>query len=70
MRCICGGKLRKEVKEFVANYKDRMIVIHNVPCYICYYGHIKLSRKTRVSIGSLLKIAYEKGFSEIDFGSY
>ena len=61
--------MRKDLKGFVANYKDRMIVIHNVPCYNCYYGHIKLSRKTRVRIGSLLNIAYEKGLSEIDFGS-
>ena len=61
--------MKKEVKGFVANYKDRMIVIHNVPCYICYYGHIKSSRKTRIRIGSLLKIAYEKGLSEINFGS-
>jgi hypothetical protein len=61
--------MKKEVKGFVANYKGRMIVIHKVPCYICYYGHIKLSRKTRETIGTLLKITYEKGLSEIDFGS-
>ena len=59
----------KELKGFVAKYKDKMIVIHNVPCYICYYGHIKVSRKTRERIGSLLKEAYAKGISEIDFGS-
>jgi hypothetical protein len=59
--------MKKEVKGFVTTYRDQMIVIHNVPCYTCHYGHIKASRKTRERIGSLLKEAYVKGISEIDF---
>ena len=59
--------MEKEVKRFVTTYKDQMIVINNVPCCTCHCGHIKASRKTRERIGSLLKEAYVKGISEIDF---
>lgn len=59
--------MKKELKRFVTTYRNQMIVIHNVPCYTCHYSHFKASRKTRERIESLLKEAYAKGISEIDF---
>lgn len=59
----------KEVKAMVTTYRNKMVVIHNVPYYICFYGHVRMSRKTRVRIESLLNEAYQKNLSEINFWS-
>ncbi|WHY76099.1 hypothetical protein QNH20_18480 [Neobacillus sp. WH10] len=59
--------MEEEVKGIVKKYKDKMIIINNVPYYICYWGHIKTDRQTRVTISELLKKAHDEGLSEIDF---
>ena len=35
-RCsLCGGKLRKDKTEFVARVEDKVVVIKDVPAYVC-----------------------------------
>lgn len=67
MKCVCGMKMVKEAKGMVTTYRNKMVIIHNVPYYFCFYGHVRISRKTRVRIESLLEDAYKKGLSEINF---
>ncbi|WLR53590.1 hypothetical protein LC048_13765 [Mesobacillus subterraneus] len=67
MKCICGRDLEEEVKGIVTKYKDKSIIINDVPYFICHFGHIRMARTTRKSVKTLLEKAYEEGNTEIDF---
>ncbi|WLR53569.1 hypothetical protein LC048_13655 [Mesobacillus subterraneus] len=67
MKCLCGRELEEEVKGIVTKYKDKRILVNEVPYFICHFGHIKMTRLTRKSVRTLLEKAYEEGRTEIDF---
>lgn len=65
--CICGRPRVEINQNVITQYKEKEITVKNVPFFICSNDHSILSRIARVNLKERLKVAYEKGLSEIEY---
>lgn len=65
--CYCG---RTAVLRYETNshfYKGTEIKVNNVPMYVCVCGEEQLRGPDAIGYSAAIKIAYEKGLSEIGY---
>jgi len=64
--CLCGGISKLQVGEVWHIIKDKRILVHNVPHYLCSIcGEVGYDSNVRLMV--LLKQAYNQNLEEITY---
>lgn len=64
-----SGKPSLRYLDVKTEYKERTILINNVPIYEYNNKQIKISRKTRIRLRSLVHEAYESNKDNVEFSN-